>query len=386
MLIGSFRLVRPRYEARQEDILVWLADVHTRAAAAAAVASTRTNANPAADAPRAFDEAAFHERIKRLIRHVCCGSDKIATRGYSAPNTPTPGEPLLYDQATSPAGAGAAARTDWYAHEVESVFQRIYEGESEPPADLVHVTCTGYVSPSGAQRLVSNRKWGESTRVTHAYHMGCYAAVPALRIASGLARASGARADIVHTELCSLHFDPSQHTPEQLVVQSLFADGSVRYTLSFDGEGPGLHLLALHEVLSEDSEDAMQWRLGDFGMRMTLSREIPDRIGRSIRPFVSALFARAGLDFARERTACAFAVHPGGPKIIDAVRDALELDESQVAAGRRVLRRFGNMSSATLPHIWSDLLDDPTCVPGTLVASFGFGPGLTVCGALFRKE
>jgi predicted naringenin-chalcone synthase len=50
------------------------------------------------------------------------------------------------------------------------------------------------------------------------------------------------------------------------------------------------------------------------------------------------------------------------------------------------LLRYGNMSSATLPHIWSGLLDDAACLPGTLVASFAFGPGLTVCGALFRKE
>jgi predicted naringenin-chalcone synthase len=192
----------------------------------------------------------------------------------------------------------------------------------------------------------------------------------------------------VHTELCTLHFDPSVHTPEQLVVQSLFADGSIRYTVSSDGEGdgPGLHVLGLHEVLSAGSEDAMQWVLGDHGMRMTLSRDIPDHIARTIRPFVGALFARAGLDFTNERRRSVFAIHPGGPKIIDAVRDALELEEAQVASARRVLNRFGNMSSATVPHIWHALLEDPACAPGTLVASFAFGPGLTVCGALLRKE
>jgi predicted naringenin-chalcone synthase len=190
--------------------------------------------------------------------------------------------------------------------------------------------------------------------------------------------------DVVHTELCSLHFNPAVHTPEQLVVQSLFADGSVRYRIT--DSGPGFRVLALHEALDGGSEDAMKWRLGDHGMRMTLSREIPDRITKMMRPFVASLFGRARIDFAGERSTCHFAIHPGGPKIIDVVRDALELDESQVAAARRVLRHFGNMSSATLPHIWSDLLVDPACPPGTLVASFAFGPGLTICGALFRKE
>ena len=382
MLIGSFRLVRPRYEARQEDILAWLVDVHTRAARAV---------------DDGFDEGAFHDRMRRLVRHVCCGSDKIATRGYSAFSAPDGGptppeeESLLYEVARTPTGAGTAARTDYFAREVESVFARLYAEDAAPPDDLVHVTCTGYVSPSGAQRLVSSKGWGERTRVTHAYHMGCYAAVPALRVALGFGAHGAARGererrvDVVHTELCTLHFDPSIHTPEQLVVQSLFADGSIRYTVANDGEG-GLRVLAVREIIAEGSADAMQWRLGDHGMRMTLSRDIPEHVARTIRPFVRELFLRAELDFTNERSRSVFAIHPGGPKIIDAVQKALELEEAQIAPARRVLRRFGNMSSATVPHIWRELLEDPAYPAGTLLVSFAFGPGLTICGALLRKE
>ncbi len=378
MVLSSFRLVRPRYEARQEEILAWLADIHTRAESVKLAGAG------------AFDEPAFRARMQRLIRHVCCGSDRIASRGYSASDREHEDDEAraLYDVSHAAPGAATAARTDLYASEVEAAFARLYEDEAESPDDLVHVTCTGYVSPSGAQRLVSRKGWGGRTRVTHAYHMGCYAAVPALRIATGLARSSdGARVDVVHTELCSLHFDPSVHTPEQLVVQSLFADGTARYTVGDDAGGaPALRLLALHEVLSGDSEDAMKWSLGDHGMRMTLSREIPDRLARAVRPFVGDLALRAGLDFSRERTRSVFAVHPGGPKIIDVVRDALELDERQVATSRDVLRRYGNMSSATLPHIWSSLLEDDDVPHGTLVVSVAFGPGLTFAGALLRKE
>jgi predicted naringenin-chalcone synthase len=378
MLVGSFRLLRPRYEARQEDIAAWMADLHTRAEATAASRGA------------AFDSSAFHTRMERLIRHVCCGSDRIASRGFSAADqerADTEGD-ILYDVSRTPSGAGMSARTDVYAREVEVAFERLYDVEPEPPDDLVHVTCTGYASPSGAQLLVANRGWGSRTRVTHAYHMGCYAAVPALRIASGLARsAAGTRVDVVHTELCSLHFDPSQHTPEQLVVQSLFADGSARYTVREEPDGErAFRILALHEIVADGSEDAMKWRLGDNGMRMSLSREIPARLARGVRPFLTELFAKAGLDLARERTRAVFAIHPGGPKIIDVVRDAVELDEAQVAASRRVLHRFGNMSSATLPHIWTDILAGDETPDGTLVASVAFGPGLTFAGALLRKE
>jgi predicted naringenin-chalcone synthase len=375
MVATGFRVLRPRYHARQEDILRWLADVHARAQVTAAASNEG-------------EAKAFHSRMERLIRHVCCGSDRIGSRGYSAsdPQHAETAESGLYDVSRVPAGAGMSARTDLYAHEVETAFERFYEGEAEPPDDLVHVTCTGYVSPSGAQKLVSNRGWGERTRVTHAYHMGCYAAVPALRIARALAR-DGGRVDVVHTELCSLHFDPSAHTPEQLVVQSLFADGHARYTVREDARGErGLRILALDEVLDSDSEDAMKWRLGDHGMRMSLSRDLPERLAKAIRPFIARLFAKAGLDLANERTRSIFAVHPGGPKIIDVVRDALELEEWQVAASRHVLHELGNMSSATLPHVWSEILEGDDAPKGRLVPSVAFGPGLTFGGALLRVE
>ena len=75
--------------------------------------------------------------------------------------------------------------------------------------------------------------------------MGCYAAVPAVRIAAGLvATRLRARVDIVHTELCSLHLDPADHRIEQLVVQSLFADGLIRYSLVADERRPASRVLA----------------------------------------------------------------------------------------------------------------------------------------------
>jgi predicted naringenin-chalcone synthase len=120
-------------------------------------------------------------------------------------------------------------------------------------------------------------------------------------------------------------------------------------------------------------------------MQMTLSREIPDRIASALRGFVAELYRRGGYNLdAIKHTA--FAVHPGGPKIIDRVRDVLELSDAQVATSRDVLREYGNMSSATLPHVWMRLIADPRVPAGTLVVSLAFGPGLTVCGSLLEKR
>ncbi len=298
----------------------------------------------------------------------------------------------IYDVTRHPRGKGTAARSRVFAEAVNAYFEAEYDDEPVAPGDLVHVTCTGYVSPSGAQRLVERKGWGRSTRVTHAYHMGCYAAFPALRIAVGslcaperlASSAVERRVDIVHTELCTLHLDPSNHSIEQLVVQSLFADGFIRYSVR-EG-GPGLRLLALDERVLPESVDAMSWVLSDGGMQMTLARDVPQRIAAMLRPFVTGLYEKAGLDAGARLAATVFAVHPGGPKIIDGVRDVLELGEAQVKTSRQVLYDHGNMSSATLPHVWMRLLADEGTRPGTLVLSLAFGPGLTVCGALFEKQ
>jgi predicted naringenin-chalcone synthase len=351
VLLTHFVATRPPFSVSQARSLTWLAEVHA-------------------------DAGAQRERIERAIRRVACGPDRIAQRGQSLGDVDRIG-------ATHEVFGGTAARTRRFCQIVDAYFERAYADEPVAPDDIVHVTCTGYASPNGAQKLVAKRGW--TTRVTTAYHMGCYAALPALRIAQGFVATGQARVDLVHTELCSLHFRPGDHSLEQLVVQSLFADGMIRYCAVPDQGTRGLAVLALHERILPDSSDAMTWLVGDQGMEMTLSREVPDRVASSLRGFITELLRKANRGVGDLQRAIV-AVHPGGPKIIDRVQGILELTEPQVAASRRVLLDFGNMSSATLPHTWMRLAEDPAVPAGTLIPTLAFGPGLTVTGALLEKR
>lgn len=381
--LSDFSIERPRYQIAQGDALHWLGQVHARAQATI-------------ECQKAPTRDGFAERVQKLIARCACGPAQIGSRGHvTADLGSTEFEhSSLYDVTRHPRGLGTAARSRVFADIVDAYFQREFAEEAEAPSELLHVTCTGYVAPSGAQRLVASKGWGDRTHVTHAYHMGCYAAFPAIRIAAGLLsvpdaqRSSRAarRADIAHTELCTLHLDPSEHSPEQLVVQSLFSDGFVRYSLSSNEAGPGLEVLALSEQILPDSAQAMGWSCGDFGMSMTLARDVPERISGALRAFVAELFAKSGLSLAEGLREAVVAVHPGGPKIIDRVRDVLELREAQVQTSRDVLFDYGNMSSATLPHVWQRLLADGNVPVGSTILSLAFGPGLTVCGGIFRKH
>ena len=152
--------------------------------------------------------------------------------------------------------------------------------------------------------------------------MGCYAALPALRIAAGLLRDCGnmrPKAEIVHTELCTLHFNPGDHSPEQLIVQTLFADGHIRYSLvlgeetEFRGAGDAFELLAVREEIVPGSLDDMTWVLSDWGFRMTLSREVPGKIAACLPRFLSTLFDCAGISYPQNAQDAIFAIHPGRP-------------------------------------------------------------------------
>lgn len=381
LMLTNFSLRRPQYEIVQERALAWLSDIH---------AASEATLNALSDS----EQAAFAARFSKLVDRCACGPEKIGSRGHVTADLGACETPDLYDVRHYPRGKGSAARAQVFAEVVDAYFDREFAADDQAPSELVHVTCTGYVAPSGAQRMVANKGWGALTHVTHAYHMGCYAAFPAIRMAAGhfgvpaALRTSGAerRVDIVHTELCTLHLDPSDHSAEQCVVQSLFADGFVRYSVRDTVGGAGLELLALSEQILPDSADSMAWAVGDFGMHMTLTRDVPDRIAGALRPFVTELFAKSGLSLGDELRRAVVAVHPGGPKIIDRVREVLELDAAQVQASRDVLFDYGNMSSATLPHVWHKIVSDDKVRQGTLVLSLAFGPGLSVCGGLFRKH
>lgn len=405
--VSAFRPVRPAFEATHEWGVSWLASAHAEAERRARAESEAAGTGFS----EPFDPVAFATRMEKLIARFGCTPGKIARRGTCL-------EDFLhlewdrmrvFGPAGGASGADVGARGAVARETALEVFRYLYAETSEAPADLVHVSCTGYVSPSAAQEIVVEKGWHQSTQVTHAYHMGCYAAIPALRMARGFTYArgddgddrdrGGGHADVVHTELCTLHFDPLKHSPEQLVVQSLFADGYIRYRVCGDraeaarlcateqgAPGAFFGVLGLREEIVPASRHAMTWQIGPTGFAMTLAREVPALIAGPLEGFLARLFAGAGLSYDAERARAVFAVHPGGPRIIETVRELLGLAAWQVRWSEEVLHDHGNMSSATLPHIWDAVARDEAVDPGTLVVSLAFGPGLTICGALLRKD
>jgi len=315
-------------------------------------------------------ESSFQDHIVERIARVCCKQDKISMRNTSITN----------EWLKEKRGFGDRSRV--FQAFAEEVFKKFYPVSSVPPAELIHVTCTGYQSPSAAQKIILERNWEKNTLVTHAYHMGCMAAFPAIRMALGSASLKSCRVDIVHTELCSLHLNPSLHSDEQLVAQSLFADGLIKYSLVPERSGkPAFRVLTVYEELIPNTDDKMKWECEDWGLKMTLSKEIPILIGRAISDFVKRLEHKSGVSLAQAH----YAIHPGGPKIIEMIGKKLDLTKTQLAVSEKILYNYGNMSSATLPHIWEEMLRDIEIPSETYVVGLAFGPGLCMAGTVLQK-
>ncbi len=237
---------------------------------------------------------------------------------------------------------------------------------------VVTVSCTGMFAPGPDYHLVRDLDLSPTVERYHLGFIGCAAAIPGLRLAARIVGDDpGAVVLVACAELCSLHWQTSSH-PDQIVAASVFADGAAAAVVaSGDPTREGLDLDGFATHVTDEGEKDMAWTVGDSGFEMTLTPEVPRIIGREI----SAIAADVVGDLA---AVDAWAVHPGGRSILDRVENALDLDAAALAPSREVLRRHGNMSSATLLFILRDLLADTDRVDGDRVAALAFGPGLTV--------
>jgi predicted naringenin-chalcone synthase len=234
-------------------------------------------------------------------------------------------------------------------------------------------TCTGYATPGLDIRLAADLGMPAGLQRLLVGHMGCYAALPGLAAVTDFVAARSRPAVLLCCELTSLHVQPAQADLDQVVSHALFSDAAAAVVIE-PGARRGHRVAGIVARTDASTADHMTWDVTDLGFRMGLSPRVPDVLARHVGDVVDELLTGAGL---RAEDVAGWAVHPGGPRILDVVRDQLGLDETQMAASRTVLAEHGNCSSATVLLVLEELGD----VDGPVVA-MAFGPGLTLYAAL----
>jgi predicted naringenin-chalcone synthase len=213
-------------------------------------------------------------------------------------------------------------------------------------------------------------------------HMGCYAALPGLGAASDFVAARGRPALLLCAELTSLHLQPSSARvdTQQIISHALFSDAAVAVVLTPDSR-PGYTFCEVAAVTDTSTADHMTWEVTDAGFRMGLSPQVPQVLRTHVGDLVDSLLARHGL---KRSEVDGWAVHPGGPRILNVVERELGLAPEALSASRQTLAEHGNCSSPTTLLILDRLRRAPS--PPEWVVMLAFGPGLTLYAALLRRS
>src|SRR5919202_1042468 len=220
-------------------------------------------------------------------------------------------------------GAGRALPTTIEQSAVwDGFFADHYAGVRAAPGDVglfAVATCTGYATPGLDIRLASDLGMPPGLQRLLVGHMGCYAALPGLAAVGDYVTARSRPAVLLCCELTSLHVQPPVRELDQVVAHALFSDAAAA-VVGEPGTGRGRRLAGVVARTDPSTSDHMTWDVTDLGFRMGLSPRVPDVLSRHVGDVVDELLGGAGL---RVEDVAGWAVHPGGPRILDVVRDQL---------------------------------------------------------------
>jgi alkylresorcinol/alkylpyrone synthase len=252
---------------------------------------------------------------------------------------------------------------------------------------LLFTTVTGVAAPSLDARLANRLGLRSDLRRLPLFGLGCVAGAAGLARAADLVRAWPEEAALVlSVELCSLTLQRDDLSMPNLIASGLFGDGAAaavvlgpRHPLAASASGP--RILASRAVFYPDTEAVMGWKVGESGLRIVLSAEVPKVVREHLATDVDAFLADCGL--ARHRIT-SWVSHPGGPKVLEAVEQALELPAEALELSWRSLAEVGNLSSTSVLLVLGDTMAERRPPPGSLGLLFAFGPGF--CSELLLLE
>jgi alkylresorcinol/alkylpyrone synthase len=222
---------------------------------------------------------------------------------------------------------------------------------------IIYISTTGIATPSIEARIMNLLPFNPHTKRIPIWGLGCAGG------AAGLARAADyciafpkAKVLVLAVELCSLTFQRNDRSKSNIIGTSLFADGIACALVCGDSSNIDDYrkkttvpsVLAAQSTLMPDSLDVMGWDIKDEGLYVVFSRDIPHIIEDWLRPNVLEFLTKKKLDLNKIDY---FIAHPGGKKVLDAYRKALNIPESMTELASDILRQFGNMSSVTILYV-----------------------------------
>lgn len=255
------------------------------------------------------------------------------------------------------------------------------------PSDIDHfimVSCTGIDTPGLELMMAAELGMASTLRRTALIGMGCHAGVTALdRAMLELAARPDSQVLILAVELCTLHFQAGRKL-ENMIAGAIFGDGlaaaivgasAAKTAVGQIAYMPTPRLLATMTYHDYQAQNLMGVHLSDSGFQIGLSSKVAKRLPSIVPQVVADFLHQVGLPQSAIRF---WGIHPGGAQIINYVGQSLNLAEADLVYARQVLRRYGNMSSATIFFVLHEIMHHGHPQPDDYALLMAFGPGLTV--------
>ncbi len=247
---------------------------------------------------------------------------------------------------------------------------------------LFVVSVTGVASPSLDARLINLMRLRSDIKRTPIFGVGCVGGALGLtRAADYVLAYPGHAAALLAVEVCSLTIQRDDISAANLISTGLFGDGAAAVIVTGSqrtanqaqsAEAAGPHIVACRSAFYPDSEDVMGWTISQDGFRIVLSPRLPEIIKRHLAGDVDAFLRSLGLARADIGN---WLIHTGGPKVLEAIQDALGLGDRELDPSWECLRRCGNLSSASVLLVLEDVMMQHRPAPGTLGVLLAMGPG-----------
>ncbi|KAJ7547190.1 hypothetical protein O6H91_08G073700 [Diphasiastrum complanatum] len=267
---------------------------------------------------------------------------------------------------------------------------------------LVYVSSSEVRFPGGDLHLAKSLGLRKDVKRVMLYMLGCYGGAAGLRTAKDLAENNpGSRVLLATSDTTIIGWrPPNPDRPYDLVGAALFGDGAGAMILGADPlpiiETPYFELDCAEQSYIPGTESTIDGQLTEDGIIFTLGRELPKLIEDNIEEFCQGILQKTQLDLSYNELF--WAVHPGGPAILNAVEKRMELSPEKLDCSRQVLSDFGNVNSNTIIYVLdymrqvssnnknSSIKLETHCNKdpewGLILA---FGPGVTMEGLLARN-
>jgi alkylresorcinol/alkylpyrone synthase len=253
------------------------------------------------------------------------------------------------------------------------------------PAQVDHlyfVTVTGIATPSVDARLVNLLGMRADVKRTPIFGLGCVAGAAGLARAADVLRSRpGEVAVLLAVELCSLTLQREDISIPNIIASGLFGDGAAAAVLDGGARGRGPRVRATRSVFYPLTERVMGWDVVDTGFKVVLSPQVPELVRERLRSDVDSFLESQGL---RRSDLQHVVAHTGGPKVLEAFEEALEMPREKLARSWESLRSVGNLSSASVLFVLSELLASGEARPGDKGLLIAMGPGF--CSELVLLE